>query len=73
MNKIEESSNGDDVDCLYCGHWYLKSTEGWVKCSVCKNWAHYSCAGKDDNDYEVCYICDICKPQVNVIIIFFFT
>ncbi|CAI6356809.1 unnamed protein product [Macrosiphum euphorbiae] len=65
-NKVNEqnddqTSNEDDVECLYCGNTYLQSNEGWVQCRACLKWAHCSCAGEDDNDDELYHICDICK------------
>ncbi|XP_026318149.1 uncharacterized protein LOC113228920 [Hyposmocoma kahamanoa] len=70
LNKIAsdtdtESSQDDenkDCACIYCGYLYSESTEGWVICSVCKGWAHNSCAGVDDDDEEA-HTCERCLPD----------
>nr|CAH7753501.1 unnamed protein product [Callosobruchus chinensis] len=33
----------------------------WVQCTVCKRWAHRSCAGEEEEDDEVVHICEFCK------------
>lgn len=58
--KIESSDEDDDARCLYCGHFYSESTEGWIQCPKCTHWAHCSCAGVDDEDDEAVFICEKC-------------
>lgn len=55
------SSETSDVECLYCGYLYSQSTEGWIKCCQCQKWAHCSCAGEEDEDDEIVYLCEQCK------------
>lgn len=45
MKNSEKSNSESDVDCLYCGGYYLESVEAWVQCILCLKWAHCSCAG----------------------------
>lgn len=52
-----DSSEDDDAECLYCGHIYSESTDGWVQCQDCQSWAHCGCAGVDDNDDKVIFVC----------------
>ena len=52
-------SANDDARCLYCQELYSMSGENWVQCSHCQNWAHYSCAGFDDNSVD--FTCELCQ------------
>jgi hypothetical protein len=54
-------SDSENTPCLYCKGRYLKSTEGWVACAVCKKWAHCSCAGVEGEDDETAFTCDFCQ------------
>ncbi|XP_055918616.1 uncharacterized protein LOC129950719 [Eupeodes corollae] len=60
--KEESSESEEDEECLYCGHLYSQSTEGWISCRSCGKWAHCSCAGEDDVDDESSHICSSCNP-----------
>lgn len=62
MKNSEKSNSESDVDCLYCGGYYLESVEAWVQCILCLKWAHCSCTGENSKDKDLYYICDICKP-----------
>ena len=53
----------EDALCIYCvdlNHTYLKSSERWVACQLCGQWAHTACAGVDDADLEEIHICLFC-------------
>uniref|UniRef100_UPI00358F9432 tigger transposable element-derived protein 2-like n=1 Tax=Myxine glutinosa TaxID=7769 RepID=UPI00358F9432 len=57
----EESSESEDDDgtmCLFCRESYSVIGEGWIKCTVCRLWAHDGCAGVDEEDVN--FICDFC-------------
>lgn len=50
----------EDVLCIYCAdsnQTYMKSSERWVACQLCVQWAHTACAGVDDADLEEIHIC----------------
>ena len=57
--KTRVVSANDDARCLYCQELYSMSGENWVQCSDCQNWAHYSCAGFDDNSVD--FTCELCQ------------
>ncbi|XP_044750601.1 uncharacterized protein LOC123310947 [Coccinella septempunctata] len=64
--KAEEeaqTSEEEDTACLYCHGLYSESTEGWITCQVCSNWAHCGCAGVEDNDDEAVHICPLCEDE----------
>ncbi|KAJ8934494.1 hypothetical protein NQ318_012470 [Aromia moschata] len=56
----ESSDEGEDAECLYCHYLYSRSTEGWIQCTKCAEWAHCSCAGVEDEDDEAVFICEQC-------------
>lgn len=61
-NRLTKSSSEEeDAACLYCKNFYSKSTEGWVACSLCHQWAHNSCAGIDSDDDETVFSCEHCQ------------
>lgn len=57
---IESDESEEDAACIFCKEYYSTSTEVWIQCGVCKNWAHISCAGVPieavGEDYD-CYSC----------------
>ncbi|KAK9870093.1 hypothetical protein WA026_006187 [Henosepilachna vigintioctopunctata] len=58
-----DGENVEDVLCIYCAdsnHTYLKSSERWVACQLCGEWAHTACAGVNDADLEEIHICLFC-------------
>lgn len=57
--KTRVVSANEDARCLYCQELYSMSGENWVQCSHCQNWAHYSCAGFDDNSVD--FTCKLCQ------------
>uniref|UniRef100_A0A6P7G065 PHD finger protein ALFIN-LIKE 4-like n=1 Tax=Diabrotica virgifera virgifera TaxID=50390 RepID=A0A6P7G065_DIAVI len=63
--KTTESDSDEcsDCECLYCGDFYSKSLEGWVACSLCRKWAHNSCAGVDSEDDEAILVCEHCQQD----------
>uniref|UniRef100_A0A6P7HE57 PHD finger protein ALFIN-LIKE 3-like n=1 Tax=Diabrotica virgifera virgifera TaxID=50390 RepID=A0A6P7HE57_DIAVI len=61
--KESDSDECSDCECLYCGDFYSKSLEGWVACSLCRKWAHNSCAGVDSEDDEAILVCEHCQQD----------
>ncbi|CAG9561341.1 unnamed protein product [Danaus chrysippus] len=61
--RSEGENVKEDALCIYCvdsNHTYLKSSEHWVACQLCGQWAHTACAGVDDADLEEIHICLFC-------------
>nr|XP_023029452.1 PHD finger protein 23A-like [Leptinotarsa decemlineata] len=56
-SKDSSSEDEEDVRCFYCSHLFSESTEDWVQCPACSLWAHCSCAGVEDNDEDVRFVC----------------
>ena len=50
----------DKTPCLYCEEPYCNSEEGFVQCSSCSLWAHYSCAGYDPR-VGGSFVCELCQ------------
>ena len=49
----------EDVQCIYCWEkWSETSHNGMIQCTVCMNWAHFKCAGIEEEDLE--FVCDLC-------------
>ena len=49
----------DRASCLYCTDLYVNSTESWIQCQECLEWAHVGCAGVTKHDeHFVCEHCD---------------
>lgn len=59
--RVKLSTNNDDIytECLYCGHTYAESNEGWICCQICEKWAHLPCSGKDDEE-NTTFTCENC-------------
>lgn len=49
---------GEDDNCLYCHDF---SAEGWIRCNVCFQWAHNSCAGVESEDDDAIHVCAFCE------------
>ncbi|PSN35192.1 hypothetical protein C0J52_22578 [Blattella germanica] len=62
-HNVEEDES--DAECLYYNNLglYSCSTEGWVVCASCHNWAHNSCAGIYSEDGEAQHICTKCVDR----------
>ncbi|CAH1965166.1 unnamed protein product [Acanthoscelides obtectus] len=63
-SEEDEKNKENEVDttlCVYCEEIYPMSTktDGWVKCTSCKNWAHEGCTGWLDEDLNE-FQCDTC-------------
>lgn len=56
---LSSSENDDDI-CFYCDELYSKSIDGWIKCTICKRWAHNLCAGIDEEEYCT-FVCEFCS------------
>ncbi|XP_034839890.2 uncharacterized protein [Maniola hyperantus] len=61
--KDSSSEDEEDVRCFYCSHLFSESTEGWVQCPACSLWAHCSCAGVEDDDEDVRFVCERCDDE----------
>jgi len=57
-SENEDEENDDDI-CFYCNELYSKSIDGWIKCSLCKRWAHNLCAGIDEEEDSI-FVCEFC-------------
>jgi hypothetical protein len=59
----ETTYGEDNAACLFCHQLFSepKSEEGWIKCTRCNGWAHEHCAGIDEKDDDIMYICDFCN------------
>lgn len=57
-----ESSEEDDIECLYCTEKNSSDNkgEGWIKCCACGKWGHEACAGID-SDGPVEFTCEMCN------------
>ena len=56
----QKTSTSDDmVPCLYCGGLYKDSSEPWIQCLICHDWAHIGCAGVAKNEPR--FICERCE------------
>lgn len=51
----------NDAKCLYCEELYSKSIDDWIKCMDCMNWAHNLCAGIEEEDKNVAFVCEFCS------------
>ncbi|KAJ8729050.1 hypothetical protein PYW07_000627 [Mythimna separata] len=64
-STYSSSEDEEDVRCFYCNHLFSESTEGWenmrgTECPACSLWAHCSCAGVEDDDEDVRFVCERC-------------
>lgn len=59
--QTDDCDEYDDLECFYCGETWSKSKhdDGWLRCSVCKRWAHEACSGYDDLDSD--FLCEFCS------------
>lgn len=61
-----QKSNDDLAICLYCNdvnNTFLTSSEPWVSCQLCGRWAHYVCAGVNNENLEGIHICVLCENK----------
>lgn len=60
VKKYPSDSSADSSDdesfCLVCYGPYSMSTEDWIQCKTCKEWAHLNCT--DKSPFYVCINCD---------------
>ncbi|XP_053691773.1 uncharacterized protein LOC128740262 [Sabethes cyaneus] len=55
------SSSSNEDQCLFCGKTEAQSTDiDWVQCSACMFWAHFSCAGVDQEIAKTDWHCPQC-------------
>lgn len=59
-SNTSSSEEEEDVRCFYCSYLFSESIEGWVQCPDCSLWAHCSCAGVEDDDEDVKFVCERC-------------
>ncbi|CAH2109129.1 unnamed protein product, partial [Euphydryas editha] len=59
--NTDHDDDVDDPECFYCGEVWSKSRheDGWIRCSLCKQWAQEACSGCVDED-EV-FLCEFCS------------
>ena len=55
--KKGKQSASNDQPCLYCKETFSECK--WIQCQICTMWAHYECAGVDDNVFN--FICEVCN------------
>ena len=54
--KLKQTASNSEP-CLYCNE--TVNVGKWIQCQLCTKWAHYECAGADDNDFN--FICEMCN------------
>ncbi|CAH1979310.1 unnamed protein product [Acanthoscelides obtectus] len=49
----------NDATCIFCDHRFSEDNTGelWVRCIMCRLWAHEQCSGAEKDDY----VCDFCR------------
>ena len=53
------SKQEEDAQCIYCWEkWSETSHDCMIQCTIYLNWAHFKCAGIEEDDLE--FICDLC-------------
>ena len=53
------SNQEEDAQCIYCWEkWSETSHDGMIQCTVCLNWAHFKCAGIEEDVLE--FVCNLC-------------
>ncbi|KAG5875203.1 hypothetical protein JTB14_033896 [Gonioctena quinquepunctata] len=64
QDSSEDDEEVNDKECIFCDESYSNSLsgEGWIRCSVCFNWAHDKCVGVEDDDPDE-FICDLCAQK----------
>ena len=55
----ETVSANADVHCLICGMRYSFSSEEWIQCQSCHNWACLPCTDVDKG--QAGYVCEFCR------------
>jgi len=55
--KKQEQSSTNSEPCLYCNE--TLNIGKWIQCQTCNKWAHYECAGVDDDVFN--FICELCN------------
>ncbi|CAH2087193.1 unnamed protein product [Euphydryas editha] len=62
-NIVSESSEEEDLECLFSTETFSKDDRGeeWIKCCVCQRWGHEACAGIDSDDSNKFTCLDWCK------------
>lgn len=59
------SSLSKDEKCLFCGKTEADAEDThWVQCQECQKWAHFSCAGVDQEVVKTTWNCPQCAPKV---------
>jgi len=56
-SKKPKQTASNSEPCLYCSE--TVNVGKWIQCQICTKWAHYECAGADDNDFN--FICEMCN------------
>lgn len=57
ITSKKNNKNDDDDYCTVCKGAYLCSSVDWLRCAICKKWAHETCGIKGTNNY----FCDNCN------------
>lgn len=69
-STYSSSEDEEDVRYFYCNHLFSESTEGWVQCPAC---SHCSCAGVEDDDEDVRFVCERCAVDQLTTTSFFYS
>ena len=57
VKVVTDSDEPADAECLFCTETFLISGGKWIRCEICRGWAHVECA-----DVELAsFVCDFCK------------
>jgi len=61
MVRQGEAVTEDRAPCLYCAELYVNSSEPWIQCETCLEWAHTGCAGVTPEDKH--FVCEHCNSD----------
>lgn len=60
LSDTSSSEDAGDAECIYCSELWSAGNDGMIQCSICSEWAHEACAGKEEDHNEE-FVCDLCS------------